>query len=100
MVASVSPDYYAAGQSVGDYTVEGSGFDLIPSTAIGVCTDDVNQPLKYKDTEQESLLYDIVQKTDTEMLLSQRVTASHALQNYLGCIVSADRQTIYWERPV
>ena len=96
MVSRISPDYYAAEAVVGDYTVEGIGFGVIPDTAIGIVADHKGKPLEYLDTELPQYIFDIVTKSDSEIFLRQRLTRYHSLNNYLGAIVSADRETIYW----
>ena len=93
---NVSPNYYAGGEIVGDYELTGFGFSKIPQNAVGIFTDRFNDPTGYIDTVSDSFIYDIISKSNTQMILRQRRTDTHTLDNRLGCIVSADRSTIYW----
>lgn len=95
-MSEISPTYYAAGITVGDYELRGANFNQIPMDAVGVLASNNDLPLENRDVPQAILLFDIVSRTDTEMLMRQRTTISHGVDNYLGAILSADRQTVYW----
>lgn len=47
-------------------------------------------------TTDNTWLYVITSKTDEEMVLTALNPNTDHSKNYLGCIVSADRQTVYW----
>lgn len=55
-----------------------------------------DNPTVNKDTVYASWIFDIVEKTDNNMLVEQRQGDALGAATYLGCIVSADRQTVYW----
>lgn len=63
---------------------------------MGILTDDFRNPLLYVNTLQSNFIYDIVTKSDTKMVMRQRETSRHTLNNTIGCIVSSDRSIIYW----
>lgn len=76
--------------------MRGFNFDLIPSDAVGVMSRLNNNPLMNINTDIQIWIYDISSKNDNEMVLDQRETSTLGANTYLGAIVSADRQTIYW----
>ena len=76
--------------------LSGSGFDLIPSDAVGVIALTNDAPLANINTERDDWLFDLTNKTSTDMVFDQKILASHDRATYLGAIVSADRQTVYW----
>lgn len=96
MVDEISPSYYAAGEQVGNFMLRGSLFDKLPADAIGVIAISNDLPLRYIDTENPTQMFRIVSKTDTAIEVEQVSSSTHTLGVYLGAIVSADRQTIYW----
>lgn len=79
-----------------EYVLLGSGFDSIPGDAVGVTAADNNDPLAGKDNDSPGWLYEIQTKNDNQIVLHQVAEATHNIPTYLGAIVSADRQTVYW----
>lgn len=78
------------------FSIDGNNFDAIPYDAIGLFADDNEAPLAFIESTSDTHLYDIVSKTTTHIeLVSLSPTELHTA-NYLGAIVSRDRQTIYW----
>lgn len=55
-----------------------------------------DNPLQFRYTTEGTQMYGIDSKTDTLMEMSQVITSQHGLNVYLGAILSADRETIYW----
>ena len=96
MVTNISPSYYAENVTVTGYDLTGKGFPGIPDDAVGVLAYDNNNPEQYKTTQSNYNLYKITAKTKETLNLEQVEVAPHSQPNYLGCIVSADRQTTYW----
>lgn len=92
----ISPSYYAASVLNSEFVLSGERFQNIPSEAVGVFAWDNNNPLLYRNTTDGQYLYDIVEKTSTEMTLRCRVPREDHIANYLGAIVSPDRQIVYW----
>ena len=69
---------------------------MIPNDAIGLMSYENENPLQFlNDTEQQHL-YDILEKTDGLMTLRVKLATALSAPNYLGAIVSSDRQTVYW----
>lgn len=64
--------------------------------AVGIYATSNGNPLEYLNTPTQSFLFNIVSKSSTNMTLRSGVSSIHSVDNYLGAIVSADRQTIYW----
>lgn len=96
MVDEISPTHYASGATVGEYVLSGVNFHYIPEDAVGIIAFDNDAPLANIDAQPAFWLFDIGEKTDTRMTMHQRETSTHGDANYLGAIVSADRQTVYW----
>lgn len=97
MVFDIRPTYYAAGRYRADITLNGFNFGLIPSDAIGILSDDNDRPLMHRNTQRPSEMVDISQIGAYRMTLTQAEEHTHANRMYLGAILSADRQTVYWE---
>lgn len=96
MVESVNPTYYAARVLNSGFVLKGKGFSLIPNDAIGLYSNQNNNPLVYRQSLSPDTLYVIENKTNTTIeFVSMEPLETHGA-NYLGAIVSADRQTIYW----
>lgn len=95
-MTEIAPTYYARNVELGDVSLKGLNFDIIPRNALGVYAVDNDNPLQYRYTNQDYVLFDIDTQSETEMLLTPRVRTAHSTATYLGCIVSADRQTLYW----
>lgn len=76
--------------------LEGVNFDQIPSDAVGVMSEFNNDPLNRKDTTSPIYVLNIVEKTGNRMILRAGGSADHSTPFYLGAILSADRETIYW----
>lgn len=96
MVETVSPDYYASNELVGDFELSGTGFDLLPDDAIGILADDNDNPLGYRYTTSAFNLFDVNVVNDNFTRLVVRGSSSHQLPTYLGAILSSDRSRIYW----
>ena len=74
----------------------GANFHLIPNNAVGILAWSNSDPLTYLNSNDGKYLFDIVEKSETRMRVSQRVESTHGSKNFLGAIVSADRNVIYW----
>lgn len=97
MVNEITPTYYARGESLRNVTLNGFGFELIPGDAIGILSSSNDDPKENLDTQDNYMLYDIISQTQNKIVLKEKVSASADEDSYLGCIVSPDRQTVYWE---
>ena len=64
--------------------------------AVGIFANSNDSPLTYKDTSGATLLYRIASRSNTELILESLSPTTGGGANYLGAIVSSDRQTIYW----
>lgn len=97
MVYGIWPTYYADGRYKADMVLRGFNFGLIPSDAIGVLSDDNERPLMNRNTQRASDMVAVGQINGYMMTLTQAEEHTHANRMYLGAILSADRQTVYWE---
>lgn len=96
MVISITPTYYA--ENIGDIQYELTGyFENLPDDAIGLLSDNNNNPIKYIDDDRKFHLFSIKEKNERRIVMAQQTTGAHTFNSYLGAIVSADRKTIYWE---
>lgn len=80
----------------GPYTLTGHGFNTLPPDVVGVYANDNDDPTGYAPYEQENTVFDIEVINDSILIATPRVSMQHSRDNYLGCIVSGDRQTTYW----
>lgn len=76
--------------------ITGKWFDTIPNDAIGIAATNNNNPLLYLGSMNATFLMRISEKNDNLIKMTQDEAHSHGGSVYLGAIVSADRQTIYW----
>ena len=94
---NIRPTYYADGRYKAEFMLRGCNFGLIPSDAIGVLSNDNDRPLMNRNTQRASDMVSVGQIGGYRMLLQQAEEHTHANRMYLGAILSADRQTVYWE---
>lgn len=95
-MVNINPTYYAAGNPTNQYRIDGFGFNNIPTNAVGIFSADNNLPLYYINTSTSEWLFDIEVINDNVLIATCRMPNTHSTPNYLGGIVSEDRQTIYW----
>lgn len=81
---------------VNEYRVLGKGFNLIQAGSLGVYALDNENPKQYLDTNNNNYLFNFIYVSQTEAILRAKTPMAHGSDNYLGCIVSSDRQTTYW----
>lgn len=96
MVDDISPAYYAERVNPETYTLSGKAFHYIPNDAVGVLSYVNEAPLMYKDDESTIHLYHVEERAENIIVLKQDAVSSPARASFLGAIVSADRQTVYW----
>ena len=96
MVDEVRPGYYAAGTERRTFEVLGGGFGLIPNDCLGIMSYDNSDPLFLKDTDIAAYICTVEEKTDGRIFFTADGIHQYSLQGYLGCIVSNDRQVVYW----
>ena len=99
----MSPNYYASGVVTSDYVLSGDNFNNIPADAIGIYAIDNDNPLANRYSDTEWFLFDIVEKSNNTMRMKNRNPVAHSDANYLGAIVSSNRNTVYWvnnDRPL
>lgn len=96
MVFEVSPNYYASSAEEHGYVLRGLNFNQIPSDAIGILSTENDEPLRHINTVINPFMYRIIDKGETTMRLEQSEAEAIGAPTYLACIVSSDRQTVYW----
>jgi hypothetical protein len=68
---------------------------LIPEDAVGIPAADNENPTELINTQYPDLVGILTERSDTMLKFTSSQSSTHGA-SYLGCIVSADRQTIYW----
>lgn len=96
MVESVTPNYYAAGVESTRYELTGHNFDKLPTTAVGILSQNNDDPLQFNNQHVSSVTYRIISRRESSLVLEQNLHFAHNTPSYLGAIVSDDGQTIYW----
>ena len=96
VVTEISPNYYAAFHQVTQFELTGDRFDILPEDAIGILSIDNENPLSARYNQSARNIFDIIDRTNETITLKVRKEESHDENNYLGAILSADRETIYW----
>lgn len=91
----MTPNYYAEGEVRQLFRLQGSGFLSIPQDAVGLFAYQNDKPLQFIDAVQDTYLLDVNVISDTEMEVTGRIETFH-YANYLGGIVSNDRQIVFW----
>lgn len=74
----------------------GSGLLSIPSDAIGLYANSNDEPLAFRFSDLVDDLYRITIRTDNMIRFSAVSPSTVHYDNYLGAIVSNDRQTVFW----
>lgn len=93
---SINPTYYAATILNSGFDVVGSNFDLIPNNAIGLYANDNDKPLLFRYSLADNTIYKISRKTNKLISFQAVAPSTTHGDNYLGAIVSEDRNIIYW----
>ena len=96
MVETISPTYYATGQHFDEIELIGNHLLGIPSDAVGVLATSNDNPTQFVGTTLEALLLDIVERSNTRLLL--RIESGSTASNpiYLGAIASRSGNVVYW----
>lgn len=95
-MTNITPTYYAANAELIDCVLEGENLDLIPADAVGILATGNASPTAQSHVEYPDWIYDIVSRTETRIVLRVRSAVVHGFNTYVGCLVSPDRETIYW----
>lgn len=69
---------------------------MIPLNAVGVLSNTNDDPTRNVGTTYDTLTYDIVSKSSTQLSLRVRVESAWGQPLYLGAITSPDGSEIYW----
>lgn len=96
VVYSIDPDYYASGSFAARFEVEASGVEYLPVGAIGVMSNNNDNPEMYAGTAHASQDCEILSIQGSRVVFGQDSSHNHSTKSYLGCIVSADRSQILW----
>lgn len=94
-VYEVTPTYYASGQIERTFSLSGSGFLGIPPDAIGVLSNSNDDPLIWL-YQAGGFRFATVNVIDDRQMIVDNEEHAISANVYLGAIVSADKQTIYW----
>ena len=97
MVLNVSPTYYAANVSALGFDLFGRYFNVLPNDAVGVIATNNDNPIEHIESSVDIFFFKIEKISDLRLRLYQDNVHSFTNAVYVGAIVSADRQTIYWQ---
>lgn len=79
------------------YDVDGDNFDIIPNDALGVMSYVGQSPLNFRYSSDIGYhVYEILDKSATSMIIGTTTPKGYGRQQYLGGIVSADREIVFW----
>lgn len=76
--------------------LQGRGFSEIPVDAIGIGAVSNDNPLQYVETTSRTVLMQVAEKNEFMIRMTQDAVHVHNTPVYIGALVSADRQTVYW----
>lgn len=97
MVFNIAPAYYASITDVrARFVLSGSGFEDLPSDAVGLVSTSNNDPLREINSTLTSVILPLDVLSNTSLIAEHAEIHSIRVPFYVGAIVSADRQTIYW----
>ena len=74
----------------------GSNFLQIPDNAIGIIASDNDNPTENIDTSDANFEFRIKEKASNVITFEHIGPSLFSRNYYLGVIVSADRQVVYW----
>ena len=69
---------------------------MIPYDAIGIYANDNVNPLLFRYSTSNDVVYAITERTDNFIKLQAIEPSESHGNNYLGAIVSKDRSIVYW----
>lgn len=96
MVEEINPLYYASNEITSNYELSGHGFLTIQEGSLGIFSRDNDNPLERLNSTTNEFLFSLDIVSDSQMTATCKEPNRHSDANYLGAIVSSDRQTIYW----
>lgn len=79
------------------FELQGFGLSQVPLGSIGVLSTDNERPLMNRNSSRGSLLTYVDVVSANHMTLHPDGEYTRTDKVYLGAILSADRQTVYWE---
>lgn len=80
-----------------EFQLSGENFDKMGSEIVGVLATENGDPLHNRDSVNEAILVHEISRTKTTLLLAATMENHYSFPYYLGGILSADRETVYWE---
>ena len=81
---------------MGNALIEGYSFGQIEDGAIAVGSSDNENPLMFKDTENDRFVFDLTIVDGNNIVAVPRNAQAHQDSFYIGAIVSPDRSIVYW----
>lgn len=97
MIESISPNHYAAGYTGAlEFTLTGS-LSGIPADAVGVAAHDLSDVLEFIETTVPEVFHmNIIEKTDSRIVMRAQDGTTFSSEYILGCIVTSDLASILW----
>lgn len=98
VVYEVRPSYYAGGPQTPSFDLIGWNFNSLPEGAVGTLAFNNASPLSYRSTTNASRVFrvEVLDDARARALVSDWREHEYPGAFYLGCIVSSDREQLYW----
>lgn len=98
VVYEVRPSYYAGGPQTPSFELVGWNFNSLPVDAVGTLAFNNASPLSYRTTTNASRVFrvEVVDNTRARALVSDWREHDYPGAFFLGCIVSNNREQLYW----
>ena len=96
-MTELTPAYYAAGDVKLQFSVKGEGIAQHVGEIIGVSSDDNDDPLKYRYSQNAWYILGVTRISDNEIFVEGGAYHPYAADQYLGAIMTSDRKHVLFE---
>lgn len=93
----MTPLYYAEGEDITRFELEGENLDLIPANSVGYISRNNDDPSQLIETTDGFYVGDITELSYERLVVEMRKVTSHGSGFYLGVIANETTKEIYWE---
>lgn len=94
-MTEITPTYYAEGTFTYEFTLEGAGFDALPSEAVAVPMTSNDDPLHYRNTGTLATVMTMTRISNTQVQFRASAEGGHP-ESSIGAILSHDRSEVFW----
>lgn len=96
MVDEITPTYYASGRWNPEFELRGQNFDLIPDDAMGIISNDNDDPLKLVGEGTRRTQLTIVERGEGYLKLQSNTAHSYDGDFYLGVLMKRSTLEYFW----